>query len=310
MRFVTHEEVKGLGLGWRDIVASLERAFRAHHAGEITGRPKSTVNQADGAFFISTLAAWPQRGLGLFHCILGAPPATLAPGEAHYRTYQLVTDYARGTPICVVDGTFTSTMLPVGVTALGARSLARADSRVASFIGAGVQSRANLAALAECLPLKEVRILGRSAANAEAFAAEARARGLQAEVMTDPEAAIRGADVIVSTVPSGPTLKPFLDPAWVPPGAFVSGVDLCRSWRDGFEAFDRVVTDDRAQAVVQHQEGRLRYGGSYDTELPELLTGARPPRQNPDERIVMIHPGNVVGVMGISELILDRLAPG
>ena len=86
--------------------------------------------------------------------------------------------------------------------------------------------------------------------------------------MTDAEEAIRGADLIVSTVPSGPALKPFLDPAWVAPGAFVSAVDLGRSWLDGFEAFDRIVTDDRAQAVMQHAEGRVRYGGAYDTRDP------------------------------------------
>jgi ornithine cyclodeaminase/alanine dehydrogenase-like protein (mu-crystallin family) len=307
MKFVTRRQVEALGIDNAVLVAALEDAFRASHAGDIVGRPKSTVNQPDGAFFIGTLAAWAKRNLGIFHCIMGAPPANLAPGEAHYRTYQLLSDYGRGTPIAVIDGAFTSTMLPAGITAMGARALARPDSCIATLIGAGAQARVNLAALAEIFPLAKIRIFSRSPVNAEDFALEVRRRGLEADVLSTAEDAIRGSDLIVSTVPSGPSLKPFLDPAWVSPGAFVSAVDLGRSWLDGFEAFDRVITDDRAQAIVQHAEGRVRYGGPYDTELPELITGARPPRERAEERIIMIHPGNIVGVLGITALIHERL---
>lgn len=310
MRIVTRQEIDALGITNADLVACLEIAFRAGSTGEIAGRPKSTVVQPDGAFYIGTLATWKSRNLGIFHSIVGAPPANLSPGEAHYRTYQLLTDYARGTPIALVDGSFTSMMLPAGITAIGARGFARSDSRIATFVGAGQQSRVNLAAIADFLPLKEVRILGRSPANAVAFAGEVRNLGLDATVHTDAETALRNADVIVTTVPSGPDLQPFLDPAWVSPGAFVSAVDVGRSWRDGFEAFDRIVSDDRAQAVVQHKEGRMRYGGAYDTELSELVTGARPPRGNASERIVLIHPGNIVGVLAITALIHERLKLG
>ncbi len=310
MRIVTRQEIDALGITNADLVACLKKGFHAGSAGEIVGRPKSTVVQPDGAFYISTLATWKARNLGIFHSIVGAPPANLAPGEAHYRTYQLLTDYARGTPIALVDGSFTSMMLPAGITAIGARAFARSDSRIATFVGAGQQSRVNLAAIADFLPLKEVRILGRSPANAVAFAGEVRNLGLDATVHTDAETALRNADVIVTTVPSGPGLQPFLDPAWVSPGAFVSTVDVGRSWRDGFEAFDRIVSDDRAQAVVQHKEGRMRYGGDYDTELSELVTGARPPRGNAAERIVMIHPGTIVGVLAITALIYERLKLG
>ena len=310
MRIVTRQEIDALGITNADLVACLDRAFRASSTGEIAGRPKSTVVQPDGAFYIGTLATWKARNLGIFHSIFGAPPANLAPGEAHYRTYQLLTDYARGTPIALLDGSFTSMMLPAGITAIGARAFARSDSRIATFVGAGQQSRVNLAAIADLLPLKEVRILGRSRVNAVAFASEVRNLGLAATVHTDAESALRNADVIVTTVPSGPALQPFLDPAWVSPGAFVSTVDVGRSWRDGFEAFDRIVSDDRAQAVVQHKDGRMRYGGAYDTELSELVTGARPPRAYASDRIVMIHPGNIVGVLAITALINERLQLG
>ena len=309
MRFITRAEIGALALDEAQLVEALRLGFAAGMAGEIAMRPKSTVNQPDGAFFIGTLAAWPRRNIGIFHNILGAPPANLAPGEAHYRSYQLVTDYARGTASAVVDGSFTSTMLPAGITALGASLFAKRDASVVTLVGAGVQARVNLAALRRSFPIREVRILGRSTANAEALAREVGADGLQTRVMARAQAqeAISGADIIVSTVPSGPELEPFLEPDWVSPGAFVSAVDLGRSWCDGFERFDRIASDDRAQAAVQHAEGRVRYGGAYDSELPELVSGRRPPRQREAERIVLIHPGNIIGVLAITALILDRL---
>ena len=307
MRFVTREDVVGLEVSNSALVDALKSAFNAIRSGDIVGRPKSSIIQPDGAFYIGTHATWRKQNLGIFHCIMAAPPATVKPGEVHYRTYQLLTDYKRGAPIALVDGSWTSTMLPAGVTAIGARAFARPDSRIATFIGAGLQSRVNLAALAERLPLQEVRVLGRSRANIDAFADDVRSSGMQVTVHVDAEAAIRGADVIVTAVSGGPGMQPFLDPAWVSPGAFVSAVDVGRSWRDGFDAFDRIVTDDREQAKVQHAQGGLRYAGAFDTELADVITGNRPPRELPDERIVMIHPGNIVGILGITALIHDRL---
>jgi ornithine cyclodeaminase/alanine dehydrogenase len=193
------------------------------------------------------------------------------------------------------------------VTALTARHFARPDGKIATFVGAGTQARVNLAALRLGFAIEEVRILSRTAQSAESFAEEVRDTGIAAHIVSDPRAALEGADLIISSVPGGPANKPFLDPAWVSRGSFVSAVDVGRSWLPGFEQFDRIVTDDREQAVVQHREGRMAFGGQFDTEIPELVAGARPGRETDDERIVIIHPGNIVGIFGITKLILQEL---
>ncbi len=307
MRFVTREDVVGLKINNAALVRALKAAFRACCFGDIVARPKSSIIHPDGAFYVGTHATWRKRNLGIFHCIMAAPPANVRPGEVHYRTYQLLTDYGQGAPIALVDGSWTSTMLPAGVTAIGACAFARPDSSIATFVGAGLQARVNLTALTELLPLKDIRILGRSRTNIDVFAGEVRKSGLTATVYDDAQTAIQGADVVVTCVSGGPGMRPFLDPAWVSPGAFVSAVDVARSWLDGFDAFDRIVTDDREQAKVQHAQGGLRYGGTFDTDLAEVIVSARPPRSRPEERIVIIHPGNIVGVLGITALIQDRL---
>jgi ornithine cyclodeaminase/alanine dehydrogenase len=125
--------------------------------------------------------------------------------------------------------------------------------------------------------------------------------------MRDPEPALRGADIVVTSVPSSPGQRPFLNPTWLSDGAFVSAVDIGRSWH-GFERIERLVTDDRAQTVAQHADGRLAHAGPYDTDLAELVASARPGRRNPKERIALIHPGTIVGLFAISALVHERAA--
>lgn len=300
MRIISREEVNGLGLGLPRVVTAMESAFAAAASGDIVWRPKATINQPDGAFFIGTFACWPKAGFGVFHNIMGTAPGNVPHGEPHYTTVQVLSDYKTARPLAIVDGTFTSNMLPAGLTAIAATRLGRPGSRVATFVGAGVQARVNLDALRLSLPIEEVRILSRTAQSADAFARHVASLGLKARVETDPETAIRGSQVIVTSVPGSVGLKPFLDPAWVSPGALISAVDVGRCWMPGFEFFDRMITDNREQAVVSHKEGRMLYGGRFDGELPELVTGRVPGRQSADDRIAVIHPGDIVGVFGIT----------
>lgn len=306
MEFISRSRVEALNVSNADFIAALEAAFAASRDQRIVGRPKSTINQPDGAFLIGALACWPERQLGIFHNIMGVSPDQAAPAAPHYSTVQLLSDYGTGLPLALIDGTYTSTMLPACITALAAKRLALPRSRIVTFVGAGTQARVNLAALLEDFPIEEVRILTRTSRSANAFAGEVGAQGLKARVFEDPAEAVRDANIVVSTVPSAPDLRPFLSPDRVSEGAFVSAVDVGRSWMPGFEAFDRVITDDRAQAVVQRSEGRLAYEGRFDLELPELLADERLGRRAESDRIVLIHPGNIVGVLGMTALIYNR----
>jgi len=106
--------------------------------------------------------------------------------------------------LALIDGTYTSSILPVGVTLLAARRLARPDSRVATFVAAGLQARINLEALCKAFPLREIRILSRTESSARALGQLVAERQLQPVLPRDPESAIRGADIIITSVPSGP----------------------------------------------------------------------------------------------------------
>lgn len=304
MLFISRSDVDSLAIDTSDFVAALETAFSACHGGAILAKPKSNISRPDGTFLVGALGCWAARGYGVFHSIMGTAASNVPAGSPHYRTIQLLSDYATARPLALIDGTVTSTLLPACATAIAAQRLARGGSRIAAFVAAGLQARVNLAALAALFPLAQARIASRTPHSAQAFAAEVEARGIEAVVADGAEAAIRGADIVVTSVP-GP-LQPFIDPAWVSPGAFVSAVDVGRSWKPGLAGFDRLVTDDRAQMAIMHREGRFAHDCAFDTELPELLAGMRPGRQTDGDRIMFIHPGNIVGILAMTMLIYER----
>jgi thiomorpholine-carboxylate dehydrogenase len=115
----------------------------------------------------------------------------------------------------------------------------------------------------------EVRVWSRTPANAERFAAESGATPVPT-----PEAAVRGADVVV-TVSS--VREPLLQGAWLGPATFVCAVAVVTP--------DRRELDDaamKAAIVVESREAALRESGDIIgsgqpiyAELGEILGGAK-----------------------------------
>ena len=166
----------------------------------------------------------------------------------------------------------------------------------------------HLDALATGFAIREVTCYSRRQQTAEAFAARVRDRGFQAKVVTEPRAAVEGQDIVVSSAPRASFPAPFLDPAWLSPGAFVSGVDLGRSWRcDELRQLDLIATDNRQQSHSEAaQPGVLPWQGTWDADLADLASGSHPGRTSPAERAFFIHPGVGLGDVAIANLAMEK----
>ena len=84
------------------------------------------------------------------------------------------------------------------------------------MVGTGRLSLNLMEAHASVRPLQRFNIWGRSAANAEKTAEEARALGLDAHAVTDLERAARQADIISCATLS---TEPLIRGEWLKPGA-------------------------------------------------------------------------------------------
>jgi len=305
-RYLSRADVEALRLGPRELADTVQAAFRALGTGRAGSVPKSGFRISASNFFHAMPARYDLAGTVGIKWVGTADNA--ASGLPHINAMIVLSDLRTAVVKAVLDGTAITAIRPAAVSLVGARFLARKDSRRLGLIACGTQAMAHLEAYATEYPIREVACYSRRLATAESFAARVRERGLDARAVADPREAVEAQDLVVSSAPRGSFPEPFLDPAWVAPGAYVSGVDLARSWQPGaIRSLELVTTDHREQSLAEsRQPGVLPYPGDYDADLAELASGARPGRSGDAQRAMLIHPGLGLGDIAIATLALDR----
>jgi ornithine cyclodeaminase len=147
-------------------------------------------------------------------------PANVGTARPAIQGDVVVFDIATGERRLVLDGPTVTARRTAAVSLLAAQTLAPNPAGPLLIVGAGVQGRAHLQAFAAGLGIEQVRIASRSAASAQALAAHARTLGLQAQVVTDPDAALADCPLAVTCTPaSGVVLR-----AQPRPDAFIAAV--------------------------------------------------------------------------------------
>jgi ornithine cyclodeaminase len=196
-----------------------------------------------------------------------------------------------GAPLALMNASAITAIRTAAVSALATQTLALPDACELALIGAGVQARAHLAALAEVRALKRVRIVSRNIEHARALADSVRAAyAFPIEPMTSVERAVRGADLIVTATNAR---TPVLRREWVADGAHINAVGACtpnaRELDAGVVAAATLFVDSRESAVHEAGDYLLALGEGAITpahiraELGEVLTGRHPGRTAPAE---------------------------
>ncbi len=204
-------------------------------------------------------------------------------------------DPVNGKPLAVVDATAITDMRTGAVTALGAKYLARKDSKVLGHIGSRGTSYWNVRLLDSLYDFDEIRVHSRRPESQQAFGERlSRDLGKPVKVVNDWESCVRGADIVVeaSRLPQ-PT--PLLKTEWIKPGALVmpygtmSAVELSLT-----DIMSKVVVDDWGQCRKGLPYGALRAHVDSDriteenlhAELGQIVAGLKPGRERDDETIL------------------------
>ena len=325
LRFLSGPDIDGLGLTNAEIVAAVEDAVRAHGDGRAVVEPRvHLVPDNDGAGHFNVLRGHlpaPGRsvpgmeGRGVSGVkVVGDFVSNYAAGLPSELGLLTLYDPGTGVPLAIMDATMITACRTGAMTAVGARYLARRESRVLGHVGARGTAFWNVVLLDELFDLEEIRVTSRRPESREAFARQlAAVTGTRVRVAATAEEAFDGADILVEasrlTAP-----EPLLRTAWVKPGAFVvpygtvSAVEL-----DLLDVMDKVVVDDwreaqsgRFGALRPHVDtGRLS-AASLHGELGQIVTGARPGRERDDERILFWHRGLAILDIAVGLAILRR----
>lgn len=140
----------------------------------------------------------------------------------------LLSDTDTGAPLALMSANLLSAYRTGAVPGVGARLLARRDSRVVGLVGPGVMARTSLAAfVAACPDLAVVKIKGRGQGSITAFREWVAKEYPQLEtiVVDTNEEAVRDSDIVTyctTGVPGDPANYPLIARDWVRPGAFLS----------------------------------------------------------------------------------------
>jgi ornithine cyclodeaminase/alanine dehydrogenase len=264
--------------------------------------PKPTIHPYPGTL-LQAMPAWVEAAHAGGMKWVSAFPENKARGLPSLSGLIILNDPETGLPEAILDAAWITAARTGAVTAVAARALARADSRTAGVLGAGVQAKANLAALKQVLPrLERVLVYTPQANTLEDFRQAMSACGLKAQAAASPELAVREADVVVTATPwPRVTGEPPISPDWLRPGVFGSVVDLDASWpAAAVTQFDRRFTDDLPTMATAREKGTFRAWPEPE-DLGRVIAGLRPGRQRNEERLVAV----ILG-LGIYDVVVAR----
>jgi alanine dehydrogenase len=315
LRFISGPDVAQVGLTRAEIFEAVTEALVAQGNGQVVLEPRVHLTPPNG-------------GRGHFN-ILRAHLET-----AHVSGVKVVGDFVdnhrrqlpselalitlydpeTGVPLAIVDGTMITAARTGAVTALGAKHLARAGSKVLGHLGARGTAWWNVTMLDDLFDFAEIRVTSARPESREAFARElSRELGKPVRAVASPEDALKGADIMVeATRLVSPTV--LLRTEWVAPGTLVipygtvSAVELSLT-----SVMDKIVVDDWGQATVgpfgalrAHVDAGLLTKDRVHAELGQIVAGHRPGRERPDERILFWHRGLATTDLAVAHLIWRR----
>lgn len=303
--YLSRAEVEALDIAPLALIDAVDGLFAAKANGKAQSPPKLGIYPGGGKLFQTLVAASDAFAATK---TIGLAPKNPEIGLPTIGSLITLLDGPTGAPVAVMDGTWITAMRTAAMSAAAARRLARRDSRRIGFVACGAQGLSHLILFQALFPqLKAVTAYSRRKETAEVFAGEARKRGLQAAVVTDPRDAVRGQDIVITSVPEGIGELPTLDAGEVEAGGFVSMVDLGRSWRsDTLARFDLIATDDKVQCEYVRKSGRITFGGAIPADLGDLATAAHPGRTSDRQRIAFLFPGFALGDLAGAILVYQH----
>lgn len=223
-------------------------------------------------------------------------------------------DVVTGAPLAHMSANLLSAYRTGAIPGVGARYLARKDSKVIGLLGPGVMGRTSVAAfIAVCPQIDTIKIKGRGQKSIDEFVNWVKANYPQItniEIVDSIEALVRDSD-IVSYCNSGevgdPDTYPIVKREWVKAGAFLAMPALCNI-DEGMEQADiRKVVDNLGMYEAWYEEvpkpahktipligvrfmdmiaeGKMQHEQLED--IGKMIVGEARGRKNDDEIIIM-----------------------
>ncbi|MEW6208364.1 MAG: ornithine cyclodeaminase family protein [Acidobacteriota bacterium] len=308
MLILSEKDLRSL-LTMRDCIRAVERGFLALAAGETLAPERLVMNLAGGVFLEMPSAMRSDENA------LGTKIVSVFEKnrERHLATVQavyLLLDGETGEPLALMEGRFITAIRTAAVSALATKHMMAEGASRLGIIGAGVQGRFHLEAMAEVARFSEVLIASRSEEKAQGLAEKAQEIfDEHCDVATVEEVA-RCSNVICACTSSP---APLFAGRLLSPGTHINAVGAftpeTREIDTETVAASRVIIDDHTAAgreagelLIPISEGAIAYDHIKGT-LADLVSGRVRGRELEDEITLFKSCG-----LAIEDLVTARLA--
>ncbi|MEM4896472.1 MAG: alanine dehydrogenase [Ignisphaera sp.] len=224
----------------------------------------------------------------------------------------VLVDPKTGFPLSIMGGSWLTAMRTGAAGGIAAKYLAREDSEVICFIGAGTQAKTQLMALSNVLRnIKRIQVYDLVKEASKSFVEYALTvlKDIKVKVCESPRDAVSGADVIVTATPSR---QPIVMSEWVSNGAHFNCIGADAPGKQEIDPKillrSKIVVDDMEQALhsgevnVPIAKGVLKKEQIYG-ELGEIVAGIKRGRESRDEITVFVSTG-----LSIQDAVTAKLA--
>ena len=226
----------------------------------------------------------------------------------------LLMDSRNGVPKAIIDSSHLTDMRTGAVAAIGAKYLARKNSRVLGHVGARGTAYWNVRLLDRLFNFEEIRVHSRRPESRNAFATRlSKELGKPVKATSDWCSCVEGADIIVE---ASRLREPaaMLKTEWIKKGAFVvpygtmSAVELSLT-----DIMSKVIVDDWGQcksgqfgSLRAHVEAGKLSEATLHAEMCEIVAGRKPGRQHDKETILFWHRGLSLSDIALGHAMLEK----
>jgi len=272
-------------------------ALSALARGEVFQPLRTIVRPPDARGLLGLMPSYRAGGQGAFGlkaiCVFPGNPAI---GKDAHQGAVLLFSRETGELLAVMNASEITAIRTAAVSAVATRLLARQDAEQLAIIGAGIQARTHLAALAAVRPIKRAKVACRNIEHAEELAREMRQQlSFPIEPVRTNEEAVRGADLIVTATSSQ---EPVINKDWISPGAHVNAIGTHSPNSREIDS----ATMAAAKIFVDRRESALNESGDYLLAAKEGLVNAESIRGEIGELLI----GSKTGRTSATEITLFK----
>ena len=318
IRYINKEDIDSLNLSNLEILETIEKSLFSQGTGKTVIEPRVHLipnNNIEGHFnvlrgYISDIGDNGIAGIKVVGDFVDNYKINLPSELALITLYSPIT----GEPIAIIDGTEITSMRTGALTAIGAKYLAKKDSKILGHLGARGTAWWNVVLLDEIFNFEKIYVSSRREESRNNFGKKlSKVLNKEIIVTDNPKDCLMNADIKVeATRLITPT--PLLKTSWIKDGDFVVPYGTISAVENNLtDVMDKIVVDDWKQcsggqfgSLRFHVDNKKLTKDTLYAELCEIVAGNKAARQSDDEKILFWHRGLSLNDISLANLILEK----